>query len=186
MGKTPSRGALFSAGGAAGLLFALLFAGTAQAGCSSSRVPATIKTDTTYDGTYYINQDTLVDSNATLTLKAGTELVFCGNYHLRIGPNSAYPAATLKAEGKPGSPVVMRAKDPNTNWRGLQLRNVRTDTELHYMEIRDSGGNKPSSYRGALYMRFQKSQDQPDAVIDHVTIENSGGLGVRWKKANSD
>lgn len=158
----------------------LSFAGTAHADCTAPRT-ADIASDTTFTGSEYIGGHIRIKDGATLTMEAGAELVFCGEYQLRVG--GTFNQGTLIVNGEPGNPVVMRADDPTTNWWRLYIHKSTTDTSLRHLVVRDSGGNDPTAGNGAIVLNTPDTPDTIDAVLDHVTIEDSGGIGLLWTGA---
>lgn len=156
------------------------FAGTAHADCSAART-ADIASDTTLTGTEYIGDHIRIKDGATLTLEAGAELVFCGAYQLRIG--GTFNLGTLIVNGESGNPVVMRADDPATNWWRLYIHKSTTDTSLRHLVVQDGGGNDPTASNGAIVLNTPDTPDTIDAVLDHVTIRDSGSIGLLWTGA---
>lgn len=126
---------------------------------------ADIEDDTTFhalDVPYL--QENAVDTvgGSLLTFKAGVEYRFATDTDLEIGWNAN--DAEIRVEGTEADPVVFRGEDAEAGaWGGLIVgTNVRTDSELSYLQIHHGGGNetRPLSIYAAI-------------VVDHVTLEDN-------------
>lgn len=146
------------------------------ADCSSPNAPSLIESNTTLSGTLFATQNVKVSGGAVLTLTAGTQFIFCGNYEL-FASNGR-----LHFVGTAAEPIVFDSEDSVQKWRGISFPGsgspILTST-LQYVEINNGGGIDPAANWGAIYISGSPHETVGDTpVIDHVTINNSGSYGI--------
>lgn len=79
--------------------------------------------------------------SSTLTIEAGVDYRFSADTFVDVGYNSSDP--TLFIEGTEDAPVIFQGQSNEPGyWRGLSIgTNVRTNSEIKHLTIRDGGGD---------------------------------------------
>ncbi|WP_370390081.1 beta strand repeat-containing protein [uncultured Winogradskyella sp.] len=124
-------------------------------------LPSNIVTDTQLDPSiqYRIVGPVLVNSNATLTIPAGTEIVSnsgTANYL------AVLQGGDINIQGSPGNPVVMRSDD-GLPWGGLLLCGNATTTE---------GVNATAEVGGLVY--GGTNDNDSSGSIEYLILRNTG------------
>lgn len=111
--------------------------------CSSPvSVSGTISDDTTWGGDcdeYLVTSSVSVENGATLTVEAGTRVVFAQDVSLVVEEDSA-----LSAVGSCGSPIVFTGEQETRGyWEGIQFYEAdQTPSEMRYCVVEYGGGDR--------------------------------------------
>lgn len=128
---------------------------------------------------YLQAQSLYVHETAELTIEAGVDYRFSADSFLEVGWNSSDP--TLFIQGTESNPVVFEGQNDEPGyWHGLIVGpNVRTNSEVSYLTIRNGGGDEDP----ALWIRSA-------ITLHHVTLEGNetgaviGAQGLDPESAN--
>lgn len=124
---------------------------------------------------YRIECDVIDVRGAVLTIEPGTEIAF--------GPDSGFEFldnGAIIAEGTESDPIVMRGTSEVAGlWKGLSLATTRPENSLSYVTIRHAGSSPFLSSGPAALGIGRSPGDEGSAGIQNVTIEESGGRGIR-------
>jgi hypothetical protein len=145
-------------------------------------------------GRYCVTGDVIVPAGTTLSVPAGTELVFMGRYH--FGRDPALPDAVgvvsggLSAIGTAAEPIVFRGATPSTAWFGIAVSYSPDPVHLEYVTIRDAykddrdpnsriwrRGGGLSSYvneKGTILRHCQFLNDRAWMVAGALDINSNG------------
>lgn len=108
---------------------------------------------------------------ATVTIEAGSEVVFDSLAWMLVGNNSQ---GSIIAAGTSGAPIVMRGKKATPGyWIGFTLLGSM-QSELHYVTIDGCGG--PRDYwdsQACLVVGNRYVGPYPSLLVDHLTVQNS-------------
>ncbi len=135
-------------------------------------------TDITQDTTlslpcYNIKNSLYVSGAATLTVKPGVMLKFSSGKELRVRSDGS-----LNAVGTPSAPIVFTgAQQTNGYWDGVIFYNSNNvKNELKYTTIEYGGGTgtNDANLEIAVDSRIK---------LDHTTIRNSSGYGVKFSNS---
>jgi len=165
----------------AALLLSTGFAGSALAvgpDCDNPNLTGVITSDISYSGEVFINQKVSVNTDATLTLEAGTHVTMC-NASAAIQVGKVGSLGGLVAIGTELAPIVFDALDPATKWGDIYFSSViLPNSTLQHVILNDGGGNDPVAYQAPLFINDTKPNAEAIPVIDHVTINHSGANGL--------
>lgn len=111
---------------------------------------------------YLQAQNLYVMESSELTIEAGVNYRFSADMFLEVGWNSSDP--TLFIQGTEASPVVFEGQGNEPGyWRNLIVGpNVRTNSEISYLTIRNGGGDEDP----ALLVRSA-------ITLEHVTLDGN-------------
>ncbi len=158
--------------------------GSPLADCTNPNVPNFIDANTVMSGTLYADSNVTVRNGAELTLTAGTEFRFCGEYDLQIVD------AKLHLVGTEAYPIVFDSENPNLNWGRIFFNGVGNDiltSTLQHVEINNGGGSDPSADIGAIHILDYSTSDFGSfPTIDRVTINDSGSYGLFIRNRSDD
>ena len=115
-------------------------------------------------------------SGPVLTIEAGSVVRFTDGSGLWFGSFSG-PGA-LRAEGTASAPITMRADaalPAAGDWEGLLFLRNAGPSDLEHVTLSHCGGG--GAEPACIWVEGVVGED-PDLLLDHVTIQNSGGYGV--------
>ena len=148
---------------------------TVQAQDGTTELNSDITSDRTLsaDTSYLVTNTVAVDNEATLTIEAGTQIMFENDVALWINSGSA-----LDANGASGNPITMTATDGNEQqgwWRGVAIYSNNANNAMEYVEIRHAGSNDMSGISEAASIALES-----EALLNltNSTIGDGGGYGV--------
>jgi hypothetical protein len=170
---TATAGSSGSAGTSAGDAGSPGWSCGSRSTATATLVNSTISEDTTWSGTVLVQGDVDV-VGATLSIAAGTHVIFAADASLEVGWNSS--AATLLANGTAAAPVTFCGQTGDAGyWKGLIVGdNVTTNSFLRNVLIADAGGD-------AQALRLDAAVELSD-----VQVENSARVGVRASAFGQD
>jgi len=122
-----------------------------------------------------------ISHDATLTIEAGTTVLFDTASLLTFGP--AVAPGTLRALGTAAQPITMRSLDSTAapgSWGRLELRS-NTASEMHYVELSGCGSQYFLDSFPAVCIGLGnplKANESPTLLIDHVTVRDARGGAV--------
>jgi hypothetical protein len=124
------------------------------------------------DCSQYVVSGTIDVTGTTLTVTAGTELVFEQNAGLKIASD-----ATLVAKGTCKRPILFTGEQETRGyWRGIYFDNTnRIENELHYCVVGYGGGG--NEFWNAKEHANVAVTNGSQLSIRHSTIRNSAGYG---------
>jgi len=130
-------------------------------------VSGDITKDQTWSGTVYLKDDVSIQSGATVTIEAGTQVIAGPDSSLDVGWNTQ--TATLKAVGTAESPIRFCGEQGDAGfWRGILVEpNVTSNSQLHHVLISDAGAMTEALRLVA------------DIDVQNVQVRNSQKDGVR-------
>ncbi|MEM9776168.1 MAG: Ig-like domain-containing protein, partial [Chloroflexota bacterium] len=135
-----------------------------------------VGTDTVWTDEIYVGTNFTIRGNSTLTIEAGTRVIFCGDYSVSIG--GLFSPAQLMALGTAEEPIVFETATGVPQWGTLYFGDSMPEISvLQHVEFRDggSGGNTAAavtiSERHAIIT-------QTSPIIDQVSIIDSVGYGL--------
>lgn len=124
-----------------------------------------------FDAPYLVEAHVATTNGSSLTIEAGTEIVFAADADLELGWN--YGNAELIAVGTPEAPIVLRGlvESPGS-WRGLLFNGtVRSTSRLDYVEVRHAG-----TATGAAVITGAA------IPITHSRFSESAGYGILYQR----
>ena len=137
-------------------------------------VTGAITSDTVWDVTgspYVVTGDITVNNGVSLTVDAGVEVRFDGNYALIV-------RGTLLADGTPSDPVLFTSNRPEPapgDWAFLDLRADSTASVLHHVII-EYGGNATRS--GWYCNAGEVCANSSSFDLDQSTVQHSATRGL--------
>ncbi len=153
------------------------------ASCATGNVPGDMNTNTVLSGALYVTQDVYINEGAVLTLTAGATVTMCGEYDFNVDR-----FAGLVMAGEAESPVVVDVETGMTKWGHIYLGwNTALTSSLRHAVLNHGGGTDPNAKVGVIEVTpLGNTTDVAGPVIDHVTIRDSGGYGIRVDSYNND
>ncbi len=120
-----------------------------------------------WSGVVRITDDMVLQSNAELTIAAGTRIVVGPDVYVDFGNVAGDP--TVFANGTQEEPIVFCGTEHSPGfWRGLRIGGgVTTNSEFHYLKVFDAGSTTPAVDVAAA------------VLIDHLDVRGSSNIGVR-------
>lgn len=118
--------------------------------------PAQVVTDTTWQGTIYVNTNVTVSSTATLTIMPNTKVIFNDQDSI-----SCY--GSMNAVGTPEEPIKFFGKN-GENWKGIYFSGS-LNVNMQYVQFHGAKG----AYGGAIQIYFCS-----EFTLDHCVFEGNG------------
>lgn len=148
--------------------------------------PYTITENTKWDGQIFLEEDTEVDNNSTLTILPGTTVYLSENVILRIEPGSK-----IIAEGTQSEPIRFMRADPAGKWNKIHLRSstgnsfewVVFDGGDRNVEIASKNNTfkhitSRNGWRGISGWHNADGTGNSEAEISYALIEDNTSVGV--------
>jgi hypothetical protein len=151
--------------------------------------PYTITENTTWDGQIFLDQNTKVENNATLTILPGTTVYMAENVQLDI---RAGQGGTLISEGTEEEPIRFIRTDPNNAWKTIYL-NSSAGSSIKW-SLFDGGRTnltiasqnnviENSTFRNATFRNIDSwynndGSGNSSATLSHVLIEDGATVGL--------
>ncbi|MFC7228728.1 hypothetical protein N0B31_15060 [Salinirubellus salinus] len=102
-----------------------------------TEVGGTVEAGTTFDGCYLVT-DTLDVASGTLTITAGSELVFTRGTGMEVRSKGV-----LVAQGTESDPVTMRGETEDKGyWDGVAIHSRKPANTMQYVELSSAGGSR--------------------------------------------
>ena len=150
------------------------------ASCSSGNFSGIYQTeDVSLSGDLYVTGHVTIRNGITLTLEAGTHVIFCGAYQI-----STATGGSLAAIGTAAEPVTFAADNPASPWTRILLEGQTNHSILQHVIISDGGGDDADANIGSVHIDVGITP-LPSPILDHVTINDSGAYGL-YVKVNAD
>jgi len=156
---------------------------------NSNDNPYTITENTTWDGQIFLDQNTKVENNATLTILPGTTVYMAENVQLDI---RAGQGGTLISEGTEEEPIRFIRTDPNNAWKTIYL-NSSAGSSIKW-SLFDGGRTnltiasqnnviENSTFRNATFRNIDSwynndGSGNSSATLSHVLIEDGATVGL--------
>jgi len=136
-----------------------------------------ITSDTILDGCYSVTTILYISDDATLTIKAGSTLMFESATGLKVSSDGA-----LKAVGTAQKPILFTGEQKTAGyWEGVSFRGSdNSNNEMSYTTIEYAGGGN-NIHHGALYLIGNYGSDNR-LKISNSTIQHSIGYGFDFEK----
>ena len=175
-GLTSCRSAALGQLLALGLLAAVFLPGQSVAGvasCANPDLSSDVNVDRQLSGTIYVAGNIRVQ--ATLTVAANSQILMCPDAVIDVQDGAA-----LVAIGTAAEPIVFEAESPAMPWGRIVFRSaVLASSTLRYVTLNDGGGDDPGLVYAPLVIDDSTAGTAFSApVIDHVTINRSGAVGM--------
>ncbi|MCB0035715.1 MAG: Ig-like domain-containing protein, partial [Anaerolineales bacterium] len=172
-----------------GLLLMIIFssgrtATAAPTACPTNDFPDDTNSTHTLSGDIYVGENILIRNSMSVTIEAGSNIIFCDEYDIQVSNGGA-----LVAMGTAANPITFQANDPNIPWGHLSLFDAHESTILRYVTLSDGGGDAAdvdNSYRGTIEVDGNNASTAASPVINHVTITNSGTNGLYLETTTND
>lgn len=150
------------------------------AACDAAQaVPANITTDTTLAGDVYIKERVRIVNGATLTLEAGTQVIFCAEEDVLVG--DLFEVGAIVSNGTATNPVTFRPAEDNGQWGRVFFNfefatGITATTRMQHTVFLNGGGTQPNEQRAVL--EFTSRRESAPALFDHITIRDSRSSGI--------
>ena len=120
---------------------------------------------------YRVDGDIVVPSGQTLTIEAGTTVLFESWWKLTVN-------GTLLAEGTQANPVLFTAPDTTSGWLGIRFVNASDSSHLSYaiVEKGHASGASPENTGGGIYIEGSSPTIDHSTVRDNYATYAGGGL----------
>jgi hypothetical protein len=148
--------------------------------------PYTLNENTTWDGQIFLEENTEIDNNATLTILPGTTILLGENVTLQVKPG-----AKIVAEGTEQDPIRFMRADPDKEWNKIDLRSSAGNV---FEWVLFDGGNKNvdiasknntlthftsrNGWRGISGWHNQDGSGNAEATISYALIEDNSTVGI--------
>ncbi len=123
---------------------------------------------------HLVTGDICVEQSATLTIEAGTQIMFEANTSLQVCED----ASALVAEGTESDPITLTGVQQQDGfWRGVAFYSNNQKNKMSYVEVTHGGGGTWSisgTDRGASVVLESGSR----LSLSNSTIRNSGSYGL--------
>ncbi len=149
---------------------------TPTASCAEPNFPDRVEgaTDVSLpSGDYYLDRDALIRDGRTLTITAGSNIIICGDYHIRTNGEG-----NLRALGLPDQPIVFAREDPNDAWEGLIFDGNLGENSFLQHVVLNKAGSGTDTVDAAIIISALGPNESASPVFDHVTINDSPNYGV--------
>jgi len=126
----------------------------------------------TADEKYLVTTTVAVEDGVTLTIEAGTEIVFENDVALRVARGGA-----IDANGTSDAPITMTATSGNEQpgwWRGVAINSTSTNNSLDYVEVRYAGSSSMNDIGRAANVAIADNQA---LSLTNSTIADGDGYG---------
>jgi len=126
----------------------------------------------TADEKYLVTTTVAVEDGVTLTIEAGTEIMFENDVALRISTGGA-----IDANGTSANPIRMTATDGNEQpgwWRGVAINSTSTNNSLDYVEVRYAGSSSMNDIGLAANVAIA---DEKALTLTNSTLADGDGYG---------
>lgn len=131
--------------------------------------------DTIWSGEIYVDANYTIRGNSTLTIEAGTRVIFCDDYQLSIG--GLFSPAQLVAVGTSDQPIVFEPDLGVTNWNGIYFSDsLAESSSMRHVEIRGAGSNENEA--AVVISSRHAIITQTSPIIDNVIISDSASYGL--------
>jgi len=151
--------------------------------------PYTITENTTWDGQIFLDQNTKVENNATLTILPGTTVYMAENVHLDI---RAGQGGTLISEGTEQDPIRFLRTDTTKAWKTIYLNSSAGNSikwtlfdggETNLTITSQNNVIENSTFRNATYRNIDSwhnndGSGNSSATLSHVLIEDGATVGL--------
>jgi hypothetical protein len=174
---------LLISGGTSSLGLREAFAAPAECG---SGLSGNVVQDTIWSGDIYLDGDVTVEGDSTLTITAGSQVLFCGDYQLRIG--DLFSPARLVAQGSTQQPITFTTAGSASVWNQLYFGDHLDlgASILQHVVLEDGGGSDPTQGQTIQVSDRALVAAYPTPLIDHVTVRNSNGYGITIDAVGDD
>lgn len=165
-----SGGGTSTSGGGTGVTGGGVGGGNMSTGCQGSS--EFVDNQQTWSGTRAVNCDVIVTGE--LTIAAGTRVELAADATIRVSPYG-----TLRVEGSAAQPVLFTRADATKAWGWLFIERAAATQEASIRYATFTGGGKddlPLETSTRLSSTIHLTRE--NVVLDHVTIENSAGVGL--------
>ncbi|MCA9982217.1 MAG: hypothetical protein KDD89_15340, partial [Anaerolineales bacterium] len=125
------------------------------------------------EGAYYLDRDALIRNGRTLTIAAGSNIIICGDYQIRINGEG-----NLRALGTAAKPITFERETAGAEWAGLVFDGTQGNQSLlRYVTI-NSAGSGANTIDAAVEISPIGANASASPVFDHVTINDSPNYGL--------
>ncbi len=150
------------------------------AACDAAQgLPPNITVDTDLSGEVYVKERVRIVNGATLTLAAGTQVIFCAEEDLLVG--DLFDAGAIVSNGTAANPVTFRPAEPDGQWGRVFFNfefatGTTATTRMQHTVFLNGGGNEPGEQSAVL--EFTSRRESAPATFDQITIRGSRSSGI--------
>lgn len=157
----------------------------APADCGTG-ISGDITQDTTWSGDIYLDGDVTVEDDSTLTITAGSRILVCGDYRLRIG--GLFSPARLVAVGTPEQPITFTTGGSASTWSRLEFGDHLDigPSVIRHAVFENGGGSDPTTGAAILVDDRATIGNEATPVFEQVTVQDSNGSGFDINTSSDD
>ena len=156
----------------------------ASADCGTG-ISGGIYTNTTWSDVVYLDGDVTVE-DSTLTITAGSQIIFCGDYWLRIG--DLFSPSRLVAEGTPDQPITFTTGGSASVWDRLYFGDHLDmgPSVIRHAVFENGGGADPTTGTSIFVSDRATIGSEATPVFEYVTVRGSNGSGFDINTPSDD
>lgn len=175
------------------ILLGLLLALTLHSGRTATAAPNACPTndfpddtDSTHvlSGDIFVGQDILIRNDMSVTIEAGSNIIFCDEFDIRVSSGG-----TLIAQGTALNPITFNSDNPAVQWGALEFFDANEASALSHALFENGGGDQAdedNTYLGTIEIDGNNESVTASPAIDNVTITNSGTNGLYFETQSDD